>query len=148
MTKCPVFTFDFQTKQTLELVYGSDYEKQLTLFEGDEQGRLQTLPNRKSGSNWDDQIGGIRNSSSEVKFDQNGNNLNSSAKSLRFSLIKTSKPVGDFWKILKSYINKNFLILAVARDENDKKKEGFGYPLIQIQEIDSVRLIGKFIFQI
>lgn len=36
LTKCPVFTFDFQSKKTLELVYGADYEKQLELMEIDE----------------------------------------------------------------------------------------------------------------
>ena len=36
LTKCPVFTFDFQSKDTLELVYGADYEKQLEVLGLDE----------------------------------------------------------------------------------------------------------------
>ena len=134
LTKCPVFTFDFQDKKTLELIYGDDFEKHLEILGGE---------NRNSNTIWDEvQNSGMRSSSSETKLDSHGN-LISPVKSLRFSLIKTSKPVADFWKKLKTSVNSSYVVLAVSRDENDQKKEGFGYPIIKVHELDSLRLIGR-----
>jgi hypothetical protein len=37
LTKCPVFTFDFHSKKTLELIYGDEFEKQIELLGLDEE---------------------------------------------------------------------------------------------------------------
>jgi hypothetical protein len=59
-------------------------------------------------------------------------------------LIKTSKPAKNFWNKLKKSVNSNYVVMAVSRDENDSSKEGFGYCLIRVEEIDNTRLIGIF----
>ena len=146
LTKCPVFTFDFQSKETLELVYGSDYEKQLELFSKEEL-RSSDSANRNSRNAANEDSNGIKNSFGDMYLDPKNSNLISPVRSLRFSLIKTSKPAKDFWNKLKSSVNSNYVVMAVARDEKDPSKEGFGYCLIRVEEVENTRLIGKHINQ-
>jgi hypothetical protein len=145
LTKCPVFTFDFQSKETLELVYGADYEKQLELL-GKEELRSSDSANRNS-RNAANEENGIKNSFGDMYLDSKNANLISPVRSLRFSLIKTSKPAKDFWNKLKKSVNSNYVVMAVARDENDPAKEGFGYCLIRVEEVENTRLIGNKITQ-
>lgn len=144
LTKCPVFTFDFQSKETLELVYGADYERQLELL-GLDENRSSEMSN---GNNRllppsEDPLSGIKNSFGETQMDPKTNNVISSVRSLRFSLIKTSKPAKNFWEKLKLSLQKNYIVMAVPRDENDPSKEGFGYGLLRVEEFENHRLIGS-----
>lgn len=143
LTKCPVFTYDFQSKETLELVYGADYERQLELL-GREDARSSERSNgtRRSASN-EDSLGGVRNSFGDPHMEPKNSHLISPVRSLRFSLIKTSKPAKNFWEKLRSALSKGFIVLAVQRDEADETKEGFGYNLLRATEAEEHRLIGS-----
>lgn len=144
LTKCPVFTFDFQSKETLELVYGADYEKQLELL-GLDENRSSDMSNSNNRlmPPGEDPLSGIKNSFGEMQLDPRNSNLMSPVRSLRFSLIKTSKPAKNFWEKLKSSLERNYIVLAVLRDEDDPDKEGLGYGLMRVEEFEGHRLIGK-----
>ena len=74
------------------------------------------------------------------------NSLISPVQSLRFSLIKTSKPAIDFWNKLKVSLKRKFVVMAVNRAEDDREREGLGYALVRVEEVDHHRLIGIGVF--
>lgn len=139
MTKCPVFTYDFQTKKGLELLYGEEYQRQSKIFLN--INNKETFDSFHSKDN--NSFNLISNSGIQILSNDQSllkeENQPLALRSLRFSLLKNSKPNLNFWSILKENLEKKYIIVCCPRE--DDLSEGLGYSIMRMEEVSNNRIL-------
>ena len=60
-------------------------------------------------------------------------------RSLRFSLLKNSKPNNKLWSKIRKALDNNYIVVCCLREED--LSEGLGYSVLRVEEISGNRLL-------